>query len=158
MGLINLVLKAFILVLDLRDTYNALDSAKLDEIGRNERQVLVRNADDGTKQITTRRRVGTSKRKAAVKSALTTVLVWNLFHKVEPLCDRTIAWFVPFYDSFKTLFLIWMLFTRSYGAAILVHRFLAPMIRPYESIIEGTYDITLTLVGWVAALLAPPLP
>lgn len=157
MGLINLVLKAFILVLDLRDTYDALDSVKLDEIGRNERQVLVRNAQDGTKQTTTRRRVGTSKRKAAVKSALTTVLLWNLFHKVEPLCDRTIAWFVPFYDSFKTLFLIWMLFTRSYGAAILVHRFLAPIIRPYEPIIEGAFDITLALVGGIAALSTPIL-
>lgn len=157
MGLINLVLKSFILVLDLRDTYDALDAVKLKEIGCNQRQVLVRNAQDGTKHITTQRRVGTSKRKAAVKSALTTVLVWNLFHKVEPVCDRTIAWFVPFYDSFKTLFLVWMLSTRSYGAAILLHRFLAPMIRPYESIIEGTFDVTLALIGWLAALLAPVL-
>ncbi|CDW97191.1 hypothetical protein, partial [Sporisorium scitamineum] len=94
MGLTNLLFKAAILVLDLRDTYHALDAVKLDEIGRSERQVLVRNAQVGTKQLTTRKRMGTSKRKAAVRSALTTVLVWNLFSKVEPLCDRTIAWFV----------------------------------------------------------------
>lgn len=155
MGLINLLLKASILLLDLRDTYDALDTVKLDEIGRNERQVLVRNAEDATKQKTTRRRVGNSKRKAAVKSALTTVLVWNLFHKIEPLCDRTIAWFVPFYDSFKTLFLIWMLFTRSYGASVLVYRFLAPLIKPYESIIDGLVGLTLALFGWIATLLAP---
>ncbi|SPO21584.1 uncharacterized protein UTRI_01068_B [Ustilago trichophora] len=155
MGLINLLLKASILLLDLRDTYDALDTVKLDEIGRNERQVLIRNAEDGTKQTTTRRRVGTSKRKAAVKSALTTVLVWNLFHKIEPVCDRTIAWFVPFYDSFKTLFLIWMLFTRSYGASILVYRFLAPLIKPYESIIDGLVGLTLALFGWIATLVAP---
>lgn len=155
MGLINLLLKALILVLDLRDTYDALDGVKLEEIGCNERTVLVRNAQDGAKQLTTRRRVGTSKRKAAVKSALTTVLVWNLFQKIEPICDRTIAWFVPFYDSFKTLFLLWMLFTRSYGASILVYRILAPMIRPYESIIDGVIGVTLALFGWIASLLAP---
>ncbi|SJX61382.1 uncharacterized protein SRS1_10427 [Sporisorium reilianum f. sp. reilianum] len=155
MGLINLLLKAAILVLDLRDTYHALDAVKLDEIGRSERQVLVRNAEDGTKHLTSRKRVGTSKRKAAVKSALTTVLVWNLFAKLEPLSDRTIAWFVPFYDSFKTLLLIWMLFTRSYGASILVFRLLAPMIRPYESVIDGIFGLAVSLLAWIATLLAP---
>lgn len=153
MVLFNLVLKSVILALDLRNTYDALDAVKLDQIGRSERQVLVRNAQDGTKQLTTRKRVGTSKRKAAVKSALTTVLIWNLFHKMEPLCDRTIAWFVPFYDSFKTLFLIWMLFTRSYGASILVYRFLSPMVRPYEPIIDAIFGLTLTLLTWTAARL-----
>ncbi|KAJ9477456.1 hypothetical protein PHBOTO_000996 [Pseudozyma hubeiensis] len=155
MGLLNLILKASILVLDLRDTYEALDAPKLDEIGRNERQVLVRNAEDGTKQLTMRKRVGTTKRKAAVKSALTTVLVWNLFHKVEPVCDRTIAWFVPFYDSLKTLLLIWMLFTRSYGASILVFRLLAPVVRPYEPIIDSIFGLSLSLLAWFATLLAP---
>ncbi len=155
MGLINLLLKAIILLLDLRDTYDALDSVKSEELGRSERTVLVRNVQDGSKQTTTRRRVGTSKRKAAVKSALTTVLVWNLFHKVEPVCDRTIAWFVPFYDSFKTLFLIWMLFTRSYGAGILVYRFIAPMVRPYEPLIDGVIGLTLAFFAWIALLLSP---
>ncbi|GAC96950.1 hypothetical protein PHSY_004534 [Pseudozyma hubeiensis SY62] len=155
MGLLNLILKATVLVLDLRDTYDALDSPKIDEIGRNERQVLVRNAEDGTKQLTMRKRVGTTKRKAAVKSALTTVLVWNLFHKVEPICDRTIAWFVPFYDSLKTLLLIWMLFTRSYGASILVYRLLAPVVRPYEPIIDSIFGLSLSLLAWFATLLAP---
>ncbi|SNX82683.1 uncharacterized protein MEPE_01389 [Melanopsichium pennsylvanicum] len=155
MGLINLLLKAVILLLDLRDTCDSLGTAKLEEIGRSERQVLVRNAEDGTKQTISRRRVGTSKRKAAVKSALTTVLVWNLFQKIEPLCDRTIAWFVPFYDSFKTLFLIWMLFTRSYGASILVSRIMVPVLKPYEPSIDGIVGLTLALFGSVAALLAP---
>ncbi|TKY89197.1 hypothetical protein EX895_001728 [Sporisorium graminicola] len=155
MGLINLVLKAVILVLDLRDTYHALDTVKLDEIARSERQVLVRNAQDGTKQLATRKRVGTSKRKAAVRSALTTVLVWNLFNKLEPLCDRTIAWFVPFYDTFKTLLLVWMLFTRSYGASILVFRILAPIIRPYEPVFDAIFVLALALSIWISKLLAP---
>lgn len=155
MGLINLLLKASILLLDLRDTYDALDAVKLEEIGQEERKVTVRNAEDGSKQAATRRRVGSSKRKAAVKSALTTVLVWNLFNKVEPLCDRTIAWFVPFYDSFKTLFLMWMLFTRSFGASILVFRLLAPMVRPYEPIIDGIIGAALALSAWATSPLTP---
>uniref|UniRef100_V5ET01 AAA+ ATPase domain-containing protein n=1 Tax=Kalmanozyma brasiliensis (strain GHG001) TaxID=1365824 RepID=V5ET01_KALBG len=155
MGLINFVLKAAILLLDLRDTYDAFDAVKLEEIGCSERKVLVRNAEDGTKQMTSRKRVGTAKRKAAVKSALTTVLLWNLFNKVEPLCDRTIAWFVPFYDSFKTLFLIWMLFTRSYGASILIYRVLTPIVKPYEPIIDAAFELSVALFGYMAALLAP---
>ncbi len=155
MGLINLLLKSVILLLDLRDTYDALGSARLSEIGNEHKTVIVRNAQDGSRQAATRRRVGTSKRKAAVRSALTTILVWNLFHKLEPVCDRTISWFVPFYDSFKTLFLVWMLFTRSYGASILVYRFLAPLVRPYEHIIDAIIGLTLALSGWIASLLAP---
>lgn len=155
MSLINLLLKTVILILDLRDTYDALDSVKLDEIGHEERKVTVRNAEQGTRQTVARRRVGTSKRKAAVKSALTTAFIWNLFHKVEPLCDRTVAWFVPFYDSFKTLFLIWMLFTRSYGAGILLYRFLTPILRPYEPIIDSLIGLALGLSTWVLVLLGP---
>ncbi|GAK64990.1 uncharacterized protein PAN0_007d3206 [Moesziomyces antarcticus] len=155
MGLINLLLKSVILLLDLRDTYDALGSVKLAEIGNEHKMVIVRNVQDGSRQAATRRRVGTSKRKAAVRSALTTILVWNLFHKLEPVCDRTVSWFVPFYDSFKTLFLVWMLFTRSYGASILVYRFLAPLVRPYEHIIDASIGITLALFSWIASLLAP---
>ncbi|PWZ03291.1 LOW QUALITY PROTEIN: hypothetical protein BCV70DRAFT_224781 [Testicularia cyperi] len=147
MGLINLLLKIVILLLDLRDTYDCLDVPRLSELGHDEREVLVRNAD-GSRQMVSRRRIGSSKRRHAVRSALTTVLVWNLFAKLEPLCDNTVAWFVPFYDSIKTLLLVWMLFTRSFGASILMYRLIQPVIRPYEGVIAGVLHLCLSLGGY----------
>ncbi|CDR99608.1 hypothetical protein, partial [Sporisorium scitamineum] len=50
-----------------------------------------------------------------------------------------------------------MLFTRSYGASILIFRLLAPIIRPYEPIIDGIFGLTLSLLTWIATSLAPTI-
>lgn len=152
MGLINVLLKLAILVLDMRETYESLNIPRLNELGQMERTVRHSKETEDQKQTTRRRRVGGGKRRTGVRTALTTILVWNIFQKLEPVCDNTLAWFVPFYDSIKTLFLVWLLFTRSFGAAILMTRVIAPIVRPYEGVLSGVLQLASSLEAWTTAM------
>ncbi|KAN0061030.1 hypothetical protein ACQY0O_006764 [Thecaphora frezii] len=72
---------------------------------------------------------------------------------LEPLCDKTLSWVVPFYDSLKTLFFLWLLFTRSIGSTMLFHRFVVPMVEPYEPIVDTIIHAVAGLIPGAVRLL-----
>ncbi|EPQ28223.1 uncharacterized protein PFL1_04050 [Pseudozyma flocculosa PF-1] len=163
MTLTDLVLKAIILLFCLRDTFDALRTPHLADLGRSSkpstRAVRARDAPPGTparREPFDRQRIGSATRRASVRSALMVILVWNLGMMFEPFCDRTLAWVVPFYDTIKTLCLMWFLVTRSLGSQMLFNRFVVPIVSPYEPIIDAAIHasarllpLAYVLLGWL---------
>ncbi|PWN50106.1 hypothetical protein IE53DRAFT_411150 [Violaceomyces palustris] len=146
MSLVDFLLSLAILMLNLMEAFKSLSTATPSDLAKSSIQVVRSSrskAADGTagslyRQVSTRHRLGSSERRLAVRNGLVLLVVWNLWVRVEPFMDNVVAWFVPFYGTFKTLFLLWLLATRSMGSALIFSRLIAPTVRPYEPMIDYT--------------------
>ncbi|KAJ7098662.1 hypothetical protein B0H15DRAFT_878478 [Mycena belliarum] len=83
-----------------------------------------------------------SLRKRNMKGCLAVWIVWCCFMLYERMVERVVSLFIPFYDEFKSLVLLFLIFTRARGAEPIYLHIIRPLLKPYTSTVDALFDIT----------------
>ncbi|KAJ3507186.1 hypothetical protein NMY22_g17006 [Coprinellus aureogranulatus] len=83
----------------------------------------------------------TTQRKRDMKGCLAVWVVWCCFTSYERMVESLVSIFVPFYDEFKSMFMLFLIFTRARGAEPLFLHIIRPIVKPYTSTFDGTLEV-----------------
>ncbi|KAK7696181.1 hypothetical protein QCA50_000832 [Cerrena zonata] len=83
-----------------------------------------------------------SQRKRSMKGCLTVWLVWCCFMLYERTVDSIIGMFIPFYNEFKSLVILFLLLTRARSAEPIFLHVIRPLIKPYVTTLDALLYIT----------------
>ncbi|KAJ8087147.1 hypothetical protein PM082_005975 [Marasmius tenuissimus] len=92
-------------------------------------------------------------RKRDLKGCLAIWAVWTCMAVYERHFEGIISLFIPFYDEFKAMMLIFMMVTRAKGAEPIFLHVLRPLLRPYTATIDTILDILRMIGDIIFALL-----
>ncbi|KAL0576176.1 hypothetical protein V5O48_005817 [Marasmius crinis-equi] len=92
-------------------------------------------------------------RKRDMKGCLAIWVVWCCLAIYERHFERIISLFIPFYDEFKSIILLFMIMTRAKGAEPIFLHVLRPLLRPYTGTIDMILDIFRMVGDIIFALL-----
>ncbi|KAI0797094.1 hypothetical protein C8Q75DRAFT_888171 [Abortiporus biennis] len=81
-----------------------------------------------------------SQRKRAMKGVMTVWLVWVCFMVYERTIDGIISIFIPFYNEFKALVLVFFMLTRAKGAEPVYLHILRPLVKPYVTTLDALLE------------------
>ncbi|KIM35158.1 hypothetical protein M413DRAFT_449867 [Hebeloma cylindrosporum] len=98
-----------------------------------------------------------SQRKRDMKGCLAVWIVWAALSIYERLLESVISLFIPFYDEFKSLALIFLILTRARGAEPIYLHLIRPLIKPYTRTLDATLDILLLTGDFIFALSTYPI-
>ncbi|KAF7335339.1 hypothetical protein MSAN_02344700 [Mycena sanguinolenta] len=124
MALIVPILRLVMLLLNMYDTFKVLKLPR--PSARNSGQPTIR---------------ALSQRKRNMKGCLAVWIVWCCFMIYERMAEKIVSLFVPFYDEFKSLVLLFLIFTRARGAEPIFLHILRPLLKPYTSTLDALSDI-----------------
>ncbi|KAJ6515338.1 hypothetical protein C8R45DRAFT_956148 [Mycena sanguinolenta] len=124
MALVVPILRLVMLLLNMYDTFKVLKLPR--PSARNSGQPTVR---------------ALSQRKRNMKGCLAVWIVWCCFMIYERMAERIVSLFVPFYDEFKSLVLLFLIFTRARGAEPIFLHILRPLLKPYTSTLDAFSDV-----------------
>ncbi|KAJ7248489.1 hypothetical protein C8J57DRAFT_1139911 [Mycena rebaudengoi] len=82
-----------------------------------------------------------TQRKRNMKGCLAVWIVWCCFMSYERMAEGIVSLFIPFYDEFKTLVLLFLIFTRARGAEPIYLHVIRPLLRPYTSTVDSIFDV-----------------
>ncbi|KAF7294181.1 hypothetical protein HMN09_01146500 [Mycena chlorophos] len=118
-------LRLLMLALNMYDTYKVLKPPKASTRSRDGRP--------------TERAL--SQRKRKMKGALAVWIVWCCYMIYESTVESIVSLFVPFYDSCKSLVLLFLIFTRARGAEPIFLHVIRPLLRPYAATLDAVADV-----------------
>ncbi|KAH6914595.1 hypothetical protein BKA70DRAFT_1140796 [Coprinopsis sp. MPI-PUGE-AT-0042] len=98
-----------------------------------------------------------TQRKRDLKGCLAVWIVFCCFTLYERLVESFISLFIPFYDEFKSMAILFLILTRSRGAEPIFLHVLRPLIHPYDASIDGTLDVLRMTGDFIFALGAFPI-
>ncbi|KAG6854454.1 hypothetical protein C0991_006533 [Blastosporella zonata] len=97
-----------------------------------------------------------TQRKRDMKGCLAVWIVWTCIITYEGYVEGLISLFVPFYDEFKSLALLFLIMTRARGAEPIFLNIIRPLVKPYSPTIDLLLDLA-RMVGDISfAVLAIP--
>ncbi|KAJ7068847.1 hypothetical protein C8F01DRAFT_1119506 [Mycena amicta] len=140
MTLVVPVLRLFMLALNIYDTYKVLKPPKASTRNRDGRP-----ADRALSQ-----------RKRQMKGCLAVWIVWCCYVTYERTAESILALFVPFYDSCKSLVLLFLILTRARGAEPIFLHVIRPLLRPYTATLDAVADVGRSFGDLIFLLLAYP--
>ncbi|KAJ6536739.1 hypothetical protein DFH09DRAFT_992310 [Mycena vulgaris] len=82
-----------------------------------------------------------SQRKRSMKGCLAVWIVWCCFMLYERMAEGIVSLFVPFYDEFKSLVLLFLILTRARGAEPIFLHIIRPLLKPYTSTVDAVFDV-----------------
>ncbi|KAH8831711.1 hypothetical protein DL96DRAFT_1459556, partial [Flagelloscypha sp. PMI_526] len=98
-----------------------------------------------------------TQRKRKMKGILCVWAVWGVLHVYERTVESIVSLFVPFYESFKTLILLFILLTRTRGAEPVYLHVIRPLVKPYVPTLDLALDLYNMIGGILSATLRIPL-
>ncbi|KAJ7506570.1 hypothetical protein B0H11DRAFT_2219268 [Mycena galericulata] len=124
MALVVPILRLLMLLLNIYETFKVLKPPRLSR--RNSGQPTVR---------------ALSQRKRTMKGCLAVWIVWCCFMTYERMAEPIVSLFIPFYDEFKSLVLLFLILTRARGAEPIYLHIIRPLLRPYTSTVDALFDV-----------------
>ncbi|CAK5275154.1 unnamed protein product [Mycena citricolor] len=124
MPLFMLVLRLTMVLLNVYDTFKVLKIP------------ISRRSSDG---LPSQRSL--VQRKRNMKGCLAVWIVWLCFMMYERLAEGVVSLFVPFYDEFKSLAILFLILTRARGAEPIYLHFIRPLLKPYTSTLDTVFDV-----------------
>ncbi|KAJ3568818.1 hypothetical protein NP233_g5460 [Leucocoprinus birnbaumii] len=97
-----------------------------------------------------------SQRKRDMKGCLAVWIVWSCFIMYERFAEAVVSLFIPFYDEFKSLVLLFLIMTRARGAEPIYLHIIRPFLKPYTSTIDQLLDFTHVIGDVVFGLASLP--
>ncbi|KXN89513.1 hypothetical protein AN958_05675 [Leucoagaricus sp. SymC.cos] len=97
-----------------------------------------------------------SQRKRDMKGCLAVWIVWSCFITYERFAEAVISLFIPFYDEFKSLLMLFLIMTRARGAEPIYLHIIRPFLKPYTSMIDQLLDFAHVVGDVVFGLAALP--
>ncbi|KAJ7462079.1 hypothetical protein FB451DRAFT_1562647 [Mycena latifolia] len=94
-----------------------------------------------------------SQRKRSMKGCLAVWIVWCCFMLYERMAEGIVSLFIPFYDEFKSLVLLFLILTRARGAEPIFLHIIRPLLKPYTSTVDAIFDVA-RMFGDIGFLLA----
>ncbi|KAF8806128.1 hypothetical protein BYT27DRAFT_7141663 [Phlegmacium glaucopus] len=98
-----------------------------------------------------------SQRKRDMKGCLAVWIVWCCLVMYERFLESIVCLFIPFYDEFKSLVLLFLILTRARGAEPIYLHLVRPLIKPYTRTLDSTLELLLMIGDFVFALSTYPL-
>ncbi|KAF5352106.1 hypothetical protein D9757_010474 [Collybiopsis confluens] len=142
MALFVPILRIFMLFLNVWDTYKTLKPPP----------TRTRN---GKVEPPTIRSV--TQRKRDLKGCLAVWIVWCCFSVYERILEPIISLFIPFYNEFKSLFILFLIFTRARGAEPIFLHLMRPLLRPYTKSIDNSLELFRLIGDLLFAIISFPL-
>ncbi|KAJ7102645.1 hypothetical protein C8R43DRAFT_231562 [Mycena crocata] len=136
MALIVPILRIMMLLLNIYETFKVLKRPRASP--RNSGQPTVR---------------ALSQRKRNMKGCLAVWIVWCCFMTYERMAEGIVSLFIPFYDEFKSLVLLFLILTRARGAEPIYLHIIRPLLKPYTSTVDAIFDVA-RMFGDIAFLLS----
>ncbi|KAF7302976.1 hypothetical protein MKEN_01260400 [Mycena kentingensis (nom. inval.)] len=125
MTLIVPALRLIMLALNMYDTYKVLKPPRISSRSRDGR--------------TAERAL--SQRKRKMKGCLAVWIVWCCYMSYERSAEAIVSMFIPFYDSCKSLVLLFLILTRARGAEPIFLHVIRPLLRPYTATLDAVADV-----------------
>ncbi|KAJ7682117.1 hypothetical protein DFH06DRAFT_964145, partial [Mycena polygramma] len=97
-----------------------------------------------------------SQRKRNMKGCLAVWIVWCCFMVYERMAEGIVSLFIPFYDEFKSLVLLFLILTRARGAEPIFLHVIRPLLRPYTSTLDAFSDVGRMFGDIIFLLMAYP--
>ncbi|KAF9462006.1 hypothetical protein BDZ94DRAFT_1195247 [Collybia nuda] len=98
-----------------------------------------------------------SQRKRDMKGCLAVWIVWSCVITYERLAEAIISIFIPFYDEFKSLALLFLIMTRARGAEPIFLHIIRPLLKPYTATLDICLDFVCMIGDIIFALVTLPL-
>ncbi|PPQ94796.1 hypothetical protein CVT25_007433 [Psilocybe cyanescens] len=98
-----------------------------------------------------------SQRKRDMKGCLAVWIVWTSLSIYERTMESLVCLFIPFYDEFKSLALLFLILTRARGAEPIYLHLIRPLIKPYTGTLDATLELMLMIGDFVLALSTYPI-
>ncbi|KAG9016115.1 hypothetical protein FRB93_011589 [Tulasnella sp. JGI-2019a] len=96
-------------------------------------------------------------RKRDMKGMMCVWVVCACWLKIESICDRTLAYLMPFYGEVKTMCFLFLLFGRASAAEPITIKYIRPAIKPYAKTIDSTLELLSMIGAFAGELAAGPL-
>ncbi|KAH8118673.1 hypothetical protein DFH11DRAFT_1723536 [Phellopilus nigrolimitatus] len=128
MPLIVPVLRAFLLFLNVFDTFKTLEPP----------QRSIRTGERTVRAL--------SQRKRDMKGCMAIWLVWVSCIILERIGDNTVGIVMPFYNEFKALIFLFQILTRARGAEPIYLHVMKPLVKPYVATLDWALDL-LYIIG-----------
>ncbi|KAF9266165.1 hypothetical protein L218DRAFT_817112, partial [Marasmius fiardii PR-910] len=93
-------------------------------------------------------------RKREMKGCLAVWVVWTCLAIYERHLERIVSLFIPFYDEFKSMVLLFLITTRARGAEPIFLHVIRPLFRPYTATIDTALDLFRMIGDIIYAVLA----
>lgn len=81
-----------------------------------------------------------TQRKRDMKGCIAVWIVWCCFITYERFAEAIVSLFVPFYDEFKSLAILFLILTRARGAEPIFLHILRPLLKPYTPTLDVVLD------------------
>ncbi|KAJ7771017.1 hypothetical protein DFH07DRAFT_804519 [Mycena maculata] len=124
MPLVVPILRLVMVLLNIYETFKVLKPPRLSR--RNSGEPTIR---------------ALSHRKRSMKGCLAVWIVWCCFMIYERMGEAIVSLFIPFYDEFKSLVLLFLILTRARGAEPIYLHVIRPLLKPYTSTLDAIFDI-----------------
>lgn len=98
-----------------------------------------------------------TQRKRDMKGCLAVWIVWCCFINYERVAEAIVSLFVPFYDEFKTIVLLFFIFTRARGAEPIFLHVLRPLLKPYTPTLDMLLDFVCMIGDMIFTLAKMPI-
>ncbi|KDR84264.1 hypothetical protein GALMADRAFT_236970 [Galerina marginata CBS 339.88] len=98
-----------------------------------------------------------SQRKRDMKGCLAVWIVWASLSMYERILENIIRLFVPFYDEFKSLGLLFLILTRARGAEPIYLHLIRPLIKPHTRTLDASLELMLMIGDFIFALSTYPV-
>ncbi|KIY73900.1 hypothetical protein CYLTODRAFT_448503 [Cylindrobasidium torrendii FP15055 ss-10] len=94
-----------------------------------------------------------SKRKRDMKGCLAMWIVWCCLMIYDRHLESLVSIFIPFYDEFKSLALVFFILTRAKGAEPIYLHIIRPVLKPYAPTVDAILDLC-RMAGDIVFLMA----
>ncbi|PPQ71369.1 hypothetical protein CVT24_011755 [Panaeolus cyanescens] len=98
-----------------------------------------------------------TQRKRDMKGCLAVWIVWMCLTMYERVIESIVSLFIPFYDEFKSLVLVFLILTRARGAEPIYLHAIRPFLKPYTSTLDGALEVMLMFGDFLFALTTYPI-
>ncbi|PPQ69893.1 hypothetical protein CVT26_014156 [Gymnopilus dilepis] len=98
-----------------------------------------------------------SQRKRDMKGCLAVWIVWASLSIYERTVEAVVCLFIPFYEEFKSLALLFLILTRARGAEPIYLHVIRPLVKPYTRTLDATLELMLHIGDFIFALSTYPI-
>ncbi|KAJ7228158.1 hypothetical protein GGX14DRAFT_412111 [Mycena pura] len=82
-----------------------------------------------------------SQRKRQMKGCLAVWIVWCCFMTYESIAEGVVSLLIPFYDTAKSLVLMFLILTRARGAEPIFLHVIRPLVKPYTASLDAVANV-----------------
>ncbi|KAH8919449.1 hypothetical protein BT69DRAFT_1224138 [Atractiella rhizophila] len=95
-------------------------------------------------------------RRRKLKEQVMAWLVWVVLLRAEGWADRTIAFFVPFYDEIKAMVMLFLIVFKISSSEMIFQNLFRPLVSPYEAILDPIIYHFQTIIHVIVLILSYP--